>query len=132
VAEVFGDLVQCAALVEEQGRAGVAEVVAAEVRDAGELERGNPDSAAPVLAAQVAACGVREDERVDGRAALGEVERDELARDGREELGLAGARRLRRRHLAVGERSAHHEALAGSAAVVEDVAPGERVRLAGP
>jgi hypothetical protein len=60
------------------------------------------------------------------------VERDELARDRREELGLAGARRLRCRHLAVGERSADHEALAGAAAVVEHVSPGERVRLAGP
>ncbi|HEX5174680.1 MAG TPA: hypothetical protein VFV91_11120 [Gaiellaceae bacterium] len=89
MSEVLGDLVQRAALVEEERGAGVAEVVAAEVGDAGALERGDPDAAAPVLAAQVAAGGVWEDERVRGRAALGEVERDEFARDGHEELGLA-------------------------------------------
>ncbi|HEX3686911.1 MAG TPA: hypothetical protein VHU60_04945 [Gaiellaceae bacterium] len=132
MAEVLGDFVERASLVEEQGRAGVAEVVAAEVRDARALERGDPDAPPPVLPAQVAAGGVRKDERVRRRAALGEVEGDELARDGREELGLAGARRFRRRHLAVRERGANHEALAGAAAVVEHVAPGERVRLAGP
>jgi len=92
VAEVLGDLVECAALVEEERGAGVAEVVAAEVGDGGALERGDPDAPSPVLAAQVPAGGVREDERVRGRASLGEVERDEFARDGREELGLAGAR----------------------------------------
>jgi len=70
VAEVLGDLVQRAALVEEQGRAGVTEVVAAEVGDAGALERGDPDAPPPVLPAQVAAGGVGEDERVGGRAAL--------------------------------------------------------------
>jgi hypothetical protein len=64
VAEVFGHFVQRAAFVEKQRCAGVAEVVAAEVRDAGALERGDPDAAAPVVSAEVAALAVREDELV--------------------------------------------------------------------
>jgi len=48
-AEVVGDLVDRAALIDEQGCAGVAEVVGAKVGDAGVLERGDPDPAAPVL-----------------------------------------------------------------------------------
>ena len=64
VAEVFGDFVQRAALVEQQRGAGVAEVVAAEVGDAGALERGDPDAPAPVVSAQVAALAVGEDKRL--------------------------------------------------------------------
>jgi hypothetical protein len=60
---VLGDLVERAAFVEEQCGAGVAEVVAAEVGDAGALECGDPDAASPVLPAEVAVVAVGEDER---------------------------------------------------------------------
>src|SRR5204862_33190 len=63
VAEVLGDLVERAAFVEEQGGAGVAQVVAAEVGNAGALECRDPDPPPPVLTTEVAACRVREDER---------------------------------------------------------------------
>jgi hypothetical protein len=91
VAEVLGHLVQRPALVQEQRRAGVAQVVAAEVRDAGALERGDPDAAPPVVAAEVAALAVREHELLRGRAAPGEIELEELARDRLEQLRLASA-----------------------------------------
>jgi tetratricopeptide (TPR) repeat protein len=58
VAKVLGDLVQRAAFVDEQRGAGVAEVVAPEVGDAGALESGDPDAAAPVVPTQVAALAV--------------------------------------------------------------------------
>jgi hypothetical protein len=51
VAEVLGDLVERPAFVEEQRRAGVAKVVAAEVGNTGALERRDPDSATPVMTA---------------------------------------------------------------------------------
>jgi hypothetical protein len=63
VTEVLGDLVQGAALAEQQRRAGVAEVVGPEVREARAVERRDPDAAAPVLSAEVAALGVGEYER---------------------------------------------------------------------
>jgi hypothetical protein len=99
----------------------VAEVVAAEVRHAGTLERGHPDAAAPVLAAEVAAGGIGEDERVAARPALGEVELCELARDGREQLGFAGALRLGRRHCLAGDGAVDAQALAWLPAVIEHV-----------
>jgi hypothetical protein len=51
VTEVLGDLVERAAFVKQQRRAGVAKVIAAEVRDACVLERGDPDAPPPVLPA---------------------------------------------------------------------------------
>jgi hypothetical protein len=47
VAEVLGELVERTTLVEEQGGAGVAEVVAPEVGEGGPLERWYPDAPAP-------------------------------------------------------------------------------------
>jgi hypothetical protein len=100
VAEVFRDLVERAPFVEEQRRARVPEVVAAEVGDAGALERGDPDAAAPVVPAQVPALAVLEDELAPVGSTLSEVELDQLARDRLEQLGLTAAPRLRRRDLA--------------------------------
>src|SRR4051794_15450644 len=88
VAEVLGDLVECSALVEKQGGAGVAQVVAAEVGDASALECRNPNPAPPVLSTQVAAFGVREHEGVVAWATAGEVKAQQFARNRREELGL--------------------------------------------
>ena len=96
VAEMLGYLVQRPPLVEQQRRAGVAQVVAAEVGDAGPLERRNPDSSPPVLPAQVATRSIREHERLCAWPAPSEVELDQLARDGREEFGFSCACRLRR------------------------------------
>jgi hypothetical protein len=59
VAEVLGDLVECAALVQEQGGAGVAQVGS---RDAGALERGDPDAPSPVLPARLRRLGRALDE----------------------------------------------------------------------
>jgi hypothetical protein len=132
VAEVLGHLVQRAALVEKQCRARVAEVVATEVGDAGLLECRDPDAAAPVLAAEMPARRVGEDESAGRGASLREVELDELARDGCEQLGLTGTRRLGRGHLLAGDRVVDSQALAGLATVVQDIVPDERVRLAGP
>jgi hypothetical protein len=77
----------------------------------------------------VAACAVWEDERARVRTTVREVELDELARDRLEELGLAGAPRLRRRELFAGEGPLDAQAPAWLAVVVEDVAPLEGVRL---
>ena len=70
--EVLCDLVERAALVEEQGGAGVAKVVAAEVHNTRALERGDPDTPPPVLPTQVAAFAVGEHKRVRVRPAAGE------------------------------------------------------------
>jgi hypothetical protein len=91
MAEVLCDLVERAALVEERGRAGMAEVVAAEVWDAGALERGDPDAALPVLPPQVPALAVGEDERAGIGSTAGEIKLDELACDRPEQLRLAAA-----------------------------------------
>ena len=132
VTKVFGDLIQRAALVEEQRGARVSEVVAAEVGDAGALESGDPDAAAPVVPTQVAALAVGEDQRLKVGSTAGEVELDELARDRLEQLRLSPALRLRRCHLAAGDGPLDAQALAWAAAVVEDVAPHERVCLSRP
>src|SRR5687768_2164815 len=79
----------------------------------------------------MAACGVGEDERARVRTATGEVQLDELACHRLEELGLASALRLRRGDLLARERALDAQALPRLAAVVEDVAPLERVRLRG-
>lgn len=129
--EVLGDLVQRASLVQEQRRAGVAEVVAAEVGEPGALERRDPDASTPVLTAEVATAAVGEDKRVGVGPAVGEVKLGEFARDGPEEFGLASARGLRRRYLVAGDGPLDTEALPLFAAVVEDVSPLERVGLAG-
>src|SRR5262249_10330186 len=129
VPEVLGNLVERAALVEQQRRAGVAKVVATEVRHAGAPERRGPDTPAPVLPAEVAALAVGKDECAGLRPALRKVEGDELARDRREQVWLACASRLRRRHFPGGERAADEDPLAWPSAVVEQVGPGERVRL---
>jgi hypothetical protein len=131
MAEVLGHLVERAAFVEKQCCAGVAEVVAAEVGDAGPLERGHPDASAPVLAAEVAACRVGEDESCGRWASLRKVELDELARHRCEQLGLTGARRLGRGHLLAGDCVVDSQAPAWLATVIQDVVPDERVRLAG-
>src|SRR5262249_10381714 len=117
-------------LVEEQRRAGVAEVVAAEVGEAGFLERGDPDASPPVLATEVAARTVGKDERVARGPSLGEGGCGECAVDGREQLGLACMLRLRRRYLLARVGAVHAQALARPAVVVEHVAPAERVGLA--
>ncbi|HKG11295.1 MAG TPA: hypothetical protein VKB07_12050 [Gaiellaceae bacterium] len=127
--EVLGDLVQRAAFVEEQRGAGVTQVVAAEVGHSGALECRNPDPPPPVLATEVAVLAVGEDERGAIGAAAGEVELDELARDRREQFGLAPALRLRRRDLIAGDCALDPQALPRPAAVVDDVAPQERVGL---
>jgi hypothetical protein len=132
VAEVLGDLVQRAALVEEQRGARVAEVVAAEVSDACAFERGDPDATTPVVSAQVSAPAVGKDELVRLRPSTREVELDKLARDRLEELRLAAALRLRRGDLAAGDGLLHTQAPAWPAAIVEDVTPDERVRLGRP
>jgi hypothetical protein len=80
VAEVLGDLVDRAPFVEEQRGAGVAEVVGAEVRHAGALERGDPDASTPVLPTQVAASAVGEHELAGIGSTAGEVELDRCER----------------------------------------------------
>jgi hypothetical protein len=77
-------------LVEEQGCAVAAGVVASEVRDTGSLERGDPHSSPPVLSARTP-FPVGEDERARVRSTAGEVELHELARDRCEQLRLASA-----------------------------------------
>ncbi|HEU5371382.1 MAG TPA: hypothetical protein VFU51_03240 [Gaiellaceae bacterium] len=75
------------------------------------------------------AAGVREDEPVEGRTAVRQVEGDELSRDGPEQLRLASACGLRGRDLAARDRALDPQPLARLAAIVEDIAPGERIRL---
>jgi hypothetical protein len=77
----------------------------------------------------VAAVAVGEDECAGIGATAGEVERDELAGDRCEQLRLAAALRLRGRDLVAGDGALDPEPLAGLAAVVDDVAPDERVGL---
>jgi hypothetical protein len=110
----------------------VAEVVAAEIGDIGALEGGDPDAASPVLPAQVAAVAVGEDERAGVGSTAGEIEVDELACDRREQLGLAAALRLGRRDLVARDRTLDPKPPAWLAAVVDDVAPDERVGLCRP
>ncbi|HMI99713.1 MAG TPA: hypothetical protein VK488_07775 [Gaiellaceae bacterium] len=77
----------------------------------------------------MASLAVREHERSRLRTAAGEVEIDELTPDRLEELRLAAALRLRRGDLAAGDGPLDAQALSWTAAIVEDVAPDERVRL---
>ena len=108
------------------------EVVAAEVRDAGALERGDPDAPPPVVSAQVAALAVGKDKRLRIGTTAGEIPLDELARDRLEELRFAAALRLRRGDLSAGDGPLHAQAFTWPATIVEDVTPHERVRLGGP
>jgi len=130
MSEVVRDLVHGAPFVEEERRAGVAEVVGAEVGEPSPPERGNPAAAAPVLPTEVAALAVAEDERKRLGLAGGEVELGELLGDRREELGLTGALRLRRRELLARDGTLDEQARSRVSAVVDDVAPLKRERLA--
>ena len=80
----------------------------------------------------MAAVAVVEDELAKVRSTAGEIELDELAGYRREQFRLAAASRLRRRNLLAGDRTLDPEPLAWLAAVVDHVAPDERVRLCRP
>src|SRR6266508_3520481 len=130
VTHVSRDLCHRAALVDKERCTRVSEVVGAEVRFTSALKRRDPDALPPVLPTKMSSFGVRENERARVRPAARKVQLAELRGDRTEELGLPAVGAFRRYDLTFGESARDAQPRAGETALVKEVAPLERERLA--